>query len=253
MIKTTSSSTPSSATSNSVTTIPPPMTRRKLFRLIAYVLTGIFLIFLLILYSLYLSAQRLPDFYKKSLAVDPEIQQLRNKETLHKMGNLNNAFQKIGEPWQAVFTADDLNAYFAVELAKENANLFPKEIVEPRVTFSDRQVDLACQILRGAFSGTLHLSLGLTFPEPNRLVIRIKNARLGKLPISREIPTKFLVKAFEEKSYQVQQGTEAGDPTITVVFDLKYDNKRLILLDGITFQEDRVSLSGTTEQTKPQK
>ncbi|MDR1142147.1 MAG: hypothetical protein LBL62_10675, partial [Planctomycetaceae bacterium] len=103
------------------TSIPPSMTRRKIFRLIAYILTGIFLIFLLILYSLYLSAQRLPDFYKKSLAVDPAIQQLRNKETLHKIGDLNNAIQKIGESWQAVFTEDDLNAYFAVELTKEGA------------------------------------------------------------------------------------------------------------------------------------
>jgi hypothetical protein len=224
-----------------------------MFRLIAYILTGIFLILLLILYSLYLSAQRLPDFYKKSLAVDPEIQELRNKEMLHKIGGLNNAVQKTGESWQAVFTADDLNAYFAVELAKEGVNLFPKEIVEPRLTFSDRQVDLACRILRGAFSGTLHLSLGLTLPEPNRLVIRIKNARLGKLPISKEIPVKILVQAFEEKSYQVQQGIEAGDPTITVVFEIKYDKKRFVLLDGITFQDGSVHLSGTTELSPPQK
>jgi hypothetical protein len=159
---------------------------------------------------------------------------------------LNNAIQKIGESWQAVFTEDDLNAYFAVELTKEGANLLPKEIIEPRLTFSDRQIDFACQIQRGAFSGTLHLSLGLTLPEPNRFVIRIKNAKLGKLPISKEIPIKFLVKALEEKSYQVQQGTEAGDPTITVVFDIKYDNKRFVLLDGITFQDGSVHLSGTT-------
>ncbi|MDR2116962.1 MAG: hypothetical protein LBP87_11345 [Planctomycetaceae bacterium] len=231
---------------------PPTMTRRKIFRLIAYILTGIFLIFLLILYSLYLSAQRLPDFYKKSLVVDPEIQQLRNKETLQKIGNLNNAIQKTGEPWQAVFTADDLNAYFAVELEKEGTNLFPKEIIEPRLTFSDRQVDVACRVTRGAFSGTLHLSLGLTFPEPNRLVIRVKKAKFGKLPISKEVPVKFIMNTFKEKSYQVQQGMEAGDPTITVVFDIKYDNERLILLNGITFQDGSVHLSGTTEQHKQQ-
>ncbi|MDR2437889.1 MAG: hypothetical protein LBE12_00775 [Planctomycetaceae bacterium] len=232
--------------------IPPTITYRKIFRLIAYILTGIFLIFLLILYLLYLSAQRLPDFYKKSLAVDPEIQQLRNKEMLYKIGDLNNAIQKINEPWQAVFTADDLNAYFAVELTKEGSNLFPKEIVEPRLTFSDRQVDFACQVMRGTFSGTLHLSLGLTLPEPNRLVIRIKKSQLGKLPISKEVSAKFLMNALKEKSYQVQQGIEAGDPTITVVFNIKYDNKHFVLLDDIIFQDGSVHLSGTTEQSQLQ-
>jgi hypothetical protein len=220
-----------------------------MFRLIAYILTGIFLIFLLILYLLYLSAQRVPEFYKKSLGVDPEVQQVRNREMLHKVGDLNNAVQRVGEPWRAVFTAEDVNAYFAVELAKEGANFFPKEIIEPRLMFSDRQVDLACQVMRGTFSGTLHLSLGLTLPEPNRLVIRVKKAKLGKLPISKEIPVKFLENAFKEKSYRVQQGTEAGDPTITVLFDIEYDNKRSVLLDGITFQDGRVQISGTTEQS----
>jgi hypothetical protein len=224
------------------------MTRRKIFRLIAYILTGIFLILLLILYSLYLSAQRLPDFYKKTLAVDDAIQQLRNNEMRHKIGNFNNALQKVGESWQAVFTAEDMNAYFAVELTKEGANLFPNEIIEPRLAFSDRQVDFACQITQGSFSGVLHLTLGLTLPEPNRLMIRIKNAKLGKLPISKEIPVKFLVQAFEKKSYQVQQGKESGDPVITVTLNMQYGKNCLVLLDGITFQDGIVHLSGTTEQ-----
>ncbi|MDR0609215.1 MAG: hypothetical protein LBG58_03825 [Planctomycetaceae bacterium] len=221
--------------------------RRKIFRLIAYILTGIFLILLLILYLLYLSAQRLPDFYKKNLAVGEEIQQLRNKEMRYKIGHLNNAFQKVGESWQAFFTAEDLNAYFAVELAQEGANLFPNEITEPCLTFSDRQVDFACRITQGSFSGILHLTLGLTLPEPNRLMIRIKNAKLGRLPISKEIPVKFLVQAFEEKSYQVQQGKESGDPVITVILDMQYGKNCLVLLDGIIFQDGTVHLSGTTE------
>ncbi|MDR0704796.1 MAG: hypothetical protein LBF88_07385, partial [Planctomycetaceae bacterium] len=67
------------------------VTRRKIFRLIAYILTGIFLILLLILYLLYLSAQRLPDFYKKTLAVGDEIQLLRHSEMRYKIGGFNNA------------------------------------------------------------------------------------------------------------------------------------------------------------------
>jgi hypothetical protein len=233
-------------------TITTTTIRRKIFRLIAYILTGIFLILLLILYSLYLSAQRLPDFYKKSLAVDAEIQQLRNNEMRHKIGNFNNALQKVGEPWQAVFTAEDMNAYFAVELAKEGTNLVPNDIIEPRLAFSNRQVDIACQVTRGSFTGILHLTLGLTLPEPNRLMIRIKNAQLGKLPISKEIPVKFLVQAFEKKSYSVQQGTEAGDPVITVILNMPYGKNCLVLLEGITFQDGAVHLSGTTKPPNKQ-
>ncbi|MDR0704525.1 MAG: hypothetical protein LBF88_06000, partial [Planctomycetaceae bacterium] len=154
--------------------------------------------------------------------------------------------QKVGEPWQAVFTAEDMNAYFAVELSKKGANFFPNEITQPRLAFSDRQVDFACQITQGSFSGILHFTLGLTLPEPNRLMIRIKNAKLGKLPISKEIPVKFLVQTLEKK-YQIQQGTEAGDPVITVILNMKYGKNCFVLLDGIIFQDGMVHLSGTTE------
>jgi hypothetical protein len=238
-------------TKNKTTPTTMTMVRRKIFRFIAYILVGICLILLLILYLLYLSAQRLPDFYKKALAVDDTIQRLRNDEMRYKIGNFNNALQKVGESWQAVFTTEDMNAYFAVELAKEGANLLPDEITEPRLAFSERQVDFACQITQSSFSGILHLTLRLTLPEPNRLAIRIKNAKLGKLPISKEIPVKFLVQTLEKKSYSVQQGQEAGDPVITVLLNMQY-GKNLVFLDGITFQDGTVHLSGTTEQPSNQ-
>jgi hypothetical protein len=226
------------------------MTRRQIFRLIAYSLTGVLLILLLVLYSLYLSAQRLPDFYKKSLTVDRETLEHRNKMMLQKIGNLNNDLQKPGESWQTAFTADDLNAYFAVELTKEGANLFPKEIAEPRLAFSDRQADFACRIEQGSFSGVLHLTLGLAIPEPNRFLIRIKGAKLGKLPVSKEIPAAFLAEALEKKSYPVQRGTEGGDPTISVTINTHYGKDRLVLLDGIVFQNGAVQITGSTEKPK---
>jgi hypothetical protein len=224
-----------------------PMTRRQIFRLIAYLLLGIFLILLLVLYLLYFSAQRLPDFYRKTLAVDWETQEQRNKKMREKITALNNDLQKTGTPWQANFTADDLNAYVAVEQAKEGSHLFPKEIVEPRFAFSDRQADFACRVEQGTLSGILHLSLGLTLPEPNRFVIQVKSAKLGKLPISKEIPAKIIVETFEKESYPVEYGVKDGDPTITVTIDIKYKNNRLVLLDGVVLQNETIQLSGSTE------
>ncbi len=45
----------------------------------------IILIFLLIVYALYLSAQRLPDFYKEALAVSPELRQIQNEKMQDKI------------------------------------------------------------------------------------------------------------------------------------------------------------------------
>jgi hypothetical protein len=227
------------------------MAARRVFRFISYVLLGVIFLFLLILYSLYLSAQRLPDFYKKSLTVDRDTQEFRNELMSQKIDRLNDDLQNTGSPWQTQFTSDDLNAYFAVELSqeKDGENLLPKEIYEPRLTFSDQQTEFACRIEHGSFSGILHLTLALTLPESNRLKIRILNAKLGKLPISKEIPLRYLVEALEKKSYSVQQGTEAGDPTVTITLDVKYASGS-VQLDHLIFQNGTIQLSGSTEEIK---
>lgn len=224
------------------------MTRRQLFRLISYVLLGVLLLFLLIVYSLYLSAQRLPDFYKESLAVSPELRQVQNKRMREKIINLNNSVQNTGKPWSIQFSEDDLNAYFAVELAREGSNILPRDITEPRLTFSDRQLDFACRVEQGSLAGILHLMVGLEIPEPNRLSIRIKNARLGKLPISREIPAKMLAEALEKAGYKVRQSTTADDPVVSFMLDLKYGKDLKVNLESLSLVDGAVQISGETEK-----
>lgn len=228
------------------------MTRRRLFRLISYILLGILLIFLLIVYSLYLSAQRMPDFYKASLAVSEDRQRTLNDEMRHRIIDLNNAVEtsvsKEEKTWTAGFSAEELNAWFAVELPRDDSKILPPEIMEPRLAFSDRQLDFACRFEQESFVGILHLTLGLEVPEPNRLAIRIRNARLGTLPISRDIPARLLVDALEKKGYEVRQSSAAGDPVISFVLDLKHGKKRKIQLENLTIQDGAVRISGETEK-----
>lgn len=226
------------------------MTRRQLFRMIAYGLLGILLILLLVVYALYLSAQSPPRFYRDSLEVPLDTQRLRSQELVRKVNRLNNSLQETEKPWEAVFTMDELNAYFAVEVAKDGSNLFPPEVQEPRITFSNRQADFACRLNQGSVSGVLHLSAGMALTEPNTLKLRLKNVRLGKLPISKSSPAKMLAEAFEKKGYTVTQSDEDGDPTLTVVLNLNYDKKRKIRLDELDFQNGSVRIAGETLKEK---
>ena len=227
------------------------MTRRQLFRLISYVLLGILLVFLLIVYSLYLSAQRMPGFYKENLAVSDDRQQIRNTEMRHKIVELNNAVQATSKTWTIDFSDNDLNGYCAVELTREGSDILPPEIAEPRLAFSDRQVDIACRVDQGNFAGILHLTLGIEVPEPNRISLRIKNARLGTLPISRDIPRKLIVEALEKKGYEVRQSDAAGDPVLSFTVEFKYGKDKKVNLESLSFADGTVRISGETERIKP--
>lgn len=220
-----------------------PSRLRQWLRLVAYVFLGITTVFILILYLAYLSAQRTPEFYQEALEVPQETQELRNKEMLRSVRNLNNEIQENRKPWEAAFTAEALNAYFAVEAAKIGANLLPREIKEPRVFFSPQGIELACRVEQGAASGILHLGLGVSLPEPNRLTIRVRDTKLGTLPISREKAAGMVKRILEKSGRPVQQGREAGDPTLTFPLDMKV-GKMNIIVEDMEIQRGKISFSG---------
>ncbi len=226
------------------------MSRRHLFRLISYSLLGILLLFLLVVYALYLSAQRKPAFYRDALATTPELRQIQYEKMKDKLFELNNALENTQKPWSLDVTAEDLNAYFAVELTKPGANILPREMAEPRIRFSDRQLDFACRVNQGNLTGVLHLTLGLEMPETNRLSLRIKNARLGKLPISRDKSADMLAGMLEKKGCEVRKSEVMGDPVLSITRDLKYGKDRRINLEKLELRAGVLNMSGETEKQK---
>ena len=219
---------------------------KRIYRSIAYSLLAVFLVLLLTLYALYLSAQRLPRFYRDNLEVAVDIQEMRNKEMLRKVRRLNNDIQKTDAPWEGSFSNDELNGYLAVEVGKETSNLFPKEVRQPRLTVRSRRLDFACRIEEGAVTGVLHLAIDATMMEPNRLTLRLKHAALGRLPISKGYPAKLLLDALQKRGHAVTEGTQDGDPTFTISLDLSYGKDKAIHLESLELLEGGLRISGTT-------
>ncbi|MDR0869508.1 MAG: hypothetical protein LBN39_01800 [Planctomycetaceae bacterium] len=229
------------------------MSRRQLFRLIAYILLGVCFIFLLILYAMYMSAQKLPEFYQKKLAVSEQANERSNTEMRHKIEQLHNDLQKEDKQWETNITDNDLNGFFAVELAKEGANLFPKEIHSPRLSFSKQQIDFACRIEQGSIAGVLHIAVQLTVPEPNETVLQIKSAKVGTLPISKKLPAKMLTEMLTRKGYNVESNLDADEPVIRVKLNLKYAKKYKVQLDALSVQDGVLQLTGSSKKEEKKK
>ena len=219
---------------------------RRFYRSIAYSLLAVFLVLLLTLYALYLSAQRPPKFYRDNLDVAADIQQTRNREMLRKIRLLNNDIQRTDAPWKGSFSNGELNGYLAVELEKEASNLFPKEIKQPRLTVRDRRLDFACRIEEGPITGILHLAIDATMIEPNRLMLRLKHVSLGQLPMAKGRPKQLILGALRKQGYTATEGTMDGDPTFTIPLDLSYGKDKAIRLESIELLEGGLQISGTT-------
>ena len=63
--------------------------------------------------------------------------------------------------WQALFTAEQINGWMAVDLARNFPNTLPPGVVDPRVDIRPEGVTVACRYLEGAVATTEDSSLGM--------------------------------------------------------------------------------------------
>ncbi|MDR2763249.1 MAG: hypothetical protein LBB88_11640 [Planctomycetaceae bacterium] len=225
----------------------PKLTLRQILKISVYIFLGLFLILFLIFYLLYLSAQREPEFYREAKSVPLEVQQTRNAAVVDKIRTLNNDFQSRSKKWSGTFTAEEINAYLAVETTKSGANLLPSDLQEPRIVFLSGSVGIACRVRQRGLSAVLNLSLGASMPEPNKLVFRMRSSQAGALPLSKDYIVQTISNVLKSKWGNVTQGTEGGDPTFTIQLNIKNSAGRKVRVENFAIQSGVIQFSGTTE------
>ncbi|MDR2644272.1 MAG: hypothetical protein LBC74_15940 [Planctomycetaceae bacterium] len=227
--------------------VRPKLTLRQILKLSVYIFLGLLLILFLIFYLLYLSAQREPEFYREAKSVPIEVQQTRNAAVVDKIRTLNNDFQNRNKSWSGTFTAEEINAYLAVEATKAGANLLPPDLQEPRIAFVSGSVVIASKVRQRGLSAILNISLGVTMPEPNKLVFRMRSSQAGALPFSKDYIAQVIADVLRRKWGNVTQGNEGGDPTFTIQLNLKNSTGRKIRVESFEIRPGVIQFAGTTE------
>ncbi|MDR1052696.1 MAG: hypothetical protein LBL39_00820, partial [Planctomycetaceae bacterium] len=210
----------------------PKLTFRQILKLSVYIFLGLLLILFLVFYLLYLASQREPEFYREAKSVPMEVQQTRNAAVLDKIRTLNNDFQSRSKNWTGTFTADEINAYLAVEATKPGANLLPSDLAEPRIAFSSGSVEIASKVRQRGFTAVLNISLGATMPEPDKLVFKMRHSQAGALPLPKERISQIIADVLRRKWGNVTQGNEGGDPTFTIQLNIKNSNGRKVNVES---------------------
>ena len=85
--------------------------------------------------------------------------------------------------WEALFTAEQINGWLAVDRAKNHPNSLPPTMCDPRVAIDSKQITFACRTSEGASAACLSLTIEPSVPEPNVLALRIVKATAGLLPL----------------------------------------------------------------------
>ena len=200
----------------------------------------------IVLAGTYTASQQAPEFYTEALALDTADQAEAAEEMGSRVTMLYNQVRRAGS-WNALFTAEQINAWLAVDLEQNHPELLPANVKEPRVQIHDGSVTVAARISGETFSTIFTLTLEPSLYEPNVVAFRIQRARAGLLPIPLNDVLREVTNAVENLGLPLSWIQVDGDPVALVTLTPQRDREENVRwLDQLEVQQGEIYVAGRT-------
>jgi hypothetical protein len=202
--------------------------------------------------GVYWASKRVPRFYRDALELEPAAQRQASDQLLENASALASNASKEGR-WSALFTADQINGWLAVDAVENHPELLSAEISSPRVLIQPSRATFACRHGQGSLSSVVTLSVQLYLVEPNVIALRIERARAGVLPIPLTRILDGVTEAAMRLKLHLAWRQVDGDPLALITIpptrdrdDTEYQLEALELRDGEIYLAGRTQVAGSS-------
>jgi hypothetical protein len=203
------------------------------------------------LFLLYRATQHVPEFYRQAIAVDPAVQEKASDQMLRQATALASDVKKPGH-WEAVFTAEQINGWLAVDLVRNHPDALPSSLRDPRVAIEPGEITLACRFQQGNASSVLTLAVEPYLAEPNVLALRFRGARAGLVPMPLSQVVDRVTDAARHTDLRLQWRQNGGDPVALISLPQPRDpSGKVVRVEVLEVRQGAVYVSGTTERQGP--
>jgi hypothetical protein len=198
--------------------------------------------------GLYWSCQQMPDFYVRALAQDRTTAESAGNDLLRQAANLAGDVRRPGK-WQALFTAEQINGWLAMDAQPNHARMLPPQIGNPRIGIESDRAQVAFRWSRPAWSAIVHLETEIYLQSENVVAVRICKARAGWLPLPLGALLEDLIDAGRDIGFAIEQQQIEGDPLLLVTLPAAYQrSNRLICLESLELTPNEIYVAGRCER-----
>lgn len=241
---------------SSMTKLPP--TLRRTIAIVSTLAAVVVLVIGVSLFSIYEASQLVPEFYHEAVSREPDDQAEARDQFVAQATALASDLNASGR-WQSLFTADQINAWLALELRSHYPELLPAEMREPRLALNDHEATIACRYTSGDMAAVLSLSVDVYLDVPNVLALRIRRARAGALPVPMTQVLDSISRVASQLELRLEWRKIHGDPVALIHFAgkrgdaPKFDLQTVEVRDGALFLAgiNHASPGGTPEPEQP--
>ena len=223
---------------------------RSLWRRLTYVALAIVVLVGGFLGWAYRATQQAPEFYVRQLRAETLQRHKRTGDAFERQAlQLNNQIRKA-DRWQARFTADEINAWLAVDLPQKFPDVLPPDVQSPRVAIESEMIQVACRVETPQFSSVVSLGVHpYVTSEPNVVALRVKQLRAGTLPLPLGQYLDRITEQCAQAGVPLRWSEEEGDPVALVTLPLTPEDfqNRLVRVEQIELTEGTLIVSGTSK------
>jgi hypothetical protein len=218
-------------------------------RLCMFVVGGLAAATALALLGVYLAARYEPAFYQEAMEIDPAVLHEGSDRLLQQATALASAVKKERH-WEALFTAEQINGWLAVDMVKNHPHALPPNLSDPRVAIDSRTVTIACRYSHAGIETVLSLTVEPHVPDPNVIALRIVTARAGLLPVPLGGVLDRLAQAARDMQLHLQWRSTGGDPVALLSLS-PGDDDRPVQIETLRLGDGEIYVAGTTRAKKP--
>jgi len=202
---------------------------------------------LIVAWVLYRALTYVPPFFAERLGERREIWKEPSDQFLQRATTLGNLIRKK-QPWEGVFSEEQINGWLALEWPAQKPQFTDFELGETRVQLADNRVLVGTDVTFKYLKGVFWLQLEPILAEPNYLLIRIRDARLGRLRLPMTWVTEALTRVVTDVNQSHHWQQMDADPVLAVRFDFTEQLKgRRPQWTQLQISPGQLYLAGTTE------
>jgi hypothetical protein len=191
-----------------------------------------------------LLARHEPAFYgSAAVAAASAAVELNARRMLSKASSMHAAIRSAA-PWDAVITADEVNAWLAVDLPRNHSQLLPANTSALRVAFAPHRVLAGVRLGSGVFSAVAWVDAEVRLCGVNQVGLGLVDARLGSLPLPRAALIRELARQLHALGLVTDLRWGESGPLLVVSAPATYDAAPGARLEMLAVGDGELLLAG---------
>ena len=218
----------------------------KRLRVIAWTVTVALVGVVVALFAAYQASRQVPTFYREAIIRDQATERLAANEFGTRATTLYNDTQMSGE-WHALFSAEQINSWLAVELAEKHPELLPDDIQQPRVAIAPGRLTLGFRTIRDDHAIVVSIDMGIYLVETDVVACRFYRARAGLLRLPLKQVLDEVVRVAEMNDVPIRWEQVDGDPVALLsIMQEREADAPVLQFDKIELLDGELYIAGRT-------